>query len=65
MEKLTTNVIAENVLSQVDLEGNHYQLLKDIIDHYVDGSTLNRSDGCIRSCCRNLYAKKTTKGCRL
>ena len=49
MEDLTANVIAKNMLSQVDSEGHHYQVIKDIINHYADGSALKRSDGFIRS----------------
>ena len=62
MEKLTTNVIAENMLYQVDSDGHQYQVLKEISGHSADGSTLNRSDGFIKSRDRNLHAKKTTRG---
>ena len=32
-EEVSANVIAENILSQVDAEGNHSQILKEISDH--------------------------------
>ena len=61
---MTANVIAENILSQVDSEGHHYQVLKDISDHSMDGIALKRSDIFIRICDRNLHAKKKTRGCK-
>ena len=39
-EELTANVISENMLSQVYSEGHHYQVIKDISDHYADESAL-------------------------
>ena len=65
MEELAENLIAENMLSQVDSEGHHYQLLKEISDHSVDRSALNRSDGFIRSRGGNIHAKKKTRGWKL
>lgn len=48
-EELTANVIAENMLSDVDSEGYHYQLLSEIVDHKKDGSAILKSNGFIRS----------------
>ena len=64
-EDLTANMIAENMLSQVDSEGNHYQELKETSDHSADVSTLKRSNVFIRSRDRNLHAKNTTRGWKL
>jgi len=36
VENYTANVIAENVVSQVDAEGHEYLLLKEIVDHRKD-----------------------------
>ena len=58
-------MIADNMLSQVDSEGNHYQLINDISDHSVDGSSLKRRDVFIRSHVGNLHANKTTRGWKL
>ena len=58
-------MISENMLSQVDSEGHHYQVLKEMSDHYADGSELKRSDGFIRSCGGNLHGNKTTRCCKL
>ena len=32
-EQLAANIIAENVMSQVDSEGHHYQELTEVNDH--------------------------------
>ena len=64
-EELTANTIAENMLYQVDLEGHHYQVLTDIIDHSVNCSAFKRSNGCIRIHDENLHAKKKTRGWEL
>ena len=36
MEKLTANVITENIMAQIDAEGNRQMLLREIIDHRCD-----------------------------
>ena len=64
-EELTSNVITENMISHVDSEGHHYQVIKDISDHSADGSALKRSNIFIRSRNGNLHAKKTTRGWKL
>ena len=64
-EELTANVIAENMLSQVDSEVHHYQVLNHISDHSADGSALKRIYLFIRSRGGNLHAKKTTRGWKL
>ena len=64
-EDLTTNVVSDIMLYQVDSEGHHYQVLKDISYHSAYGSALKRSDVFIRNCSRNLQAKRTTRGWKL
>ena len=64
-KRLIENVISENMLSQVYLEEHNYQVLKEISDHYADGSALKRSNVFIRNRGGNLYPKKTTRGCKL
>ena len=39
-KELTTNIIAESMLAQVDYGGHHYQLLKKITDHRKDRSEI-------------------------
>ena len=43
-EKLEDNIIAENILSQVDSEGHHYQVLTEVTDHKNDYSAINKVD---------------------
>ena len=39
------NLIAENMYSQVDEEGQQYTLMSEIIDHKSDGKALSKDDG--------------------
>lgn len=64
-EELTANVIAENMLSNCDSEGHHYQLLQEISDHKKDGSAIRISNGFIESKGGKRTAKKTTRGWKL
>ena len=41
----TANLIAENLYSQVDEEGNLYSIMSEITDHKSDGSAVRRDDG--------------------
>ena len=59
------NLISENMLSQLESEGNHFQELKNISDDYADGVALKRSDGFIRSHGGNLHANKKTRSWKL
>ena len=36
-EQLIANMIAENVLSQVDPEGHHYQVMTEVTEHNREG----------------------------
>ena len=65
MEDLTENVIADNMLYQVDSEGHHYQVQKEVRDHSSDGNTLKRRNRFIKSRGKNLHAEKKTRGCKL
>ena len=62
---MKANMIAENMLSQVDSYGHHYQVIKDISDHSADGSALSSNDGFIRSRGGNIKAKKTARCLKL
>ena len=61
-EELQYNFIAENMMSQIDSEGHHYQLLAEISDHYSDATAISKSNGCIQSKNDNAVPKKTTRG---
>ena len=62
---LTANQIAEAMYSQIDNEGHHFQLLREITDHKSDGNAIAISDGFIRSKNGNEVPKKTTAGWKL
>ncbi|GFH50498.1 hypothetical protein CTEN210_06974 [Chaetoceros tenuissimus] len=44
-EEIAANVIAENMLSQVDVEGHHFQILKEISDHKKNWNAISVSEG--------------------
>jgi hypothetical protein len=58
------NIIARNMLSMCDEEGNQYLLLKHIVDHKKEESAVPKSDAFIWIRGRK-YPKKTTKGWKL
>jgi hypothetical protein len=62
--KYSTNVIAENMWDQCDIDGNQYQLLDAIIDHKLDGHAVKHADGFVTVNGRK-HMKKTTKGWQL
>ena len=44
-EQLAANIITENMLSQVDSGGHHYQVLTEVTDHKKDDSAIAKVDG--------------------
>jgi hypothetical protein len=60
------NIIAEALYAQVDVDGNRYLLLKEIIDHKKDQSALSREEWTSGNenpqGSRNPARKPTTKG---
>jgi len=44
METLSSNIVAENLLSQVDQDGHREMLLDEIIDHQKDATALSDAD---------------------
>ena len=61
-EQLSANIIAENMMSQVDSEGHRYQVLTEVTDHKKDDSDISKVDGFIKSISENLHRKKKTCG---
>ncbi len=61
-EELQYNVIAENMMSQIDSEGHHYQILSEISDHKSDATAIKQCDGFIHSKNGNKVPKMTTRG---
>ena len=62
---LTANIIAQNMLSQVDTEGHHFQLLQEIVDHRSDGRAIKKSNGYHISQSGSRKPKITTVGWKL
>ena len=62
MEEMTANHIAENMLSQVYSEGNHFLFIKDITDHCKDSSYINKTDNFLNVKSGNLHVNHTTRG---
>ena len=44
-EQLAANIIDENMMSQVDSERHHYQVLTEVTDHKNDDSAIAKVDG--------------------
>ena len=59
-EQLVDNIIAENMMSQVDSEGYHYQVLTEVTDHKKDDSAIAKVGGFIESSIGNLQQKMMT-----
>ena len=47
-ETLVANIMAENILSQVDSEGQHYQVLTEVTYHKKDDSDITNVGGFIK-----------------
>ena len=63
MEQLTNNIIAGNILSKVDSEGCHYQVVTKVTDHKRYDSAITKVEGFIRSSNGNLHWKRNNRGC--
>ena len=59
------NLIAENIYSQVDAEGNSYSIMSEIIDHESDGSAVQKDDGLEVTKDGSTRPRRTTKGWKL
>ena len=64
-EQLLANTIAENMMSQVDSEGHHYQVLTEVTDHKKDDIDISKVGGFIKSSSDNLHRKRTNSGWKL
>ena len=61
-EQLAANIIAENILSQVDSEGHHYQVFTEVTANKRYGISIANVDGFINSSSGILHRKTTTCG---
>jgi len=59
IDSYTANAIAEAMYSQVDDEGHHHLIIKEIIDHRKDGSAVHIDDGMVPGTQQKRW---TTKG---
>ena len=59
------NVIAENLYSQIDLEGHQFLVLEKISDHRKDGTAIEVSDGFTIGSNGDRQPKKKTRGWEL
>ena len=57
-EQLAANIIAENMMSQVDSEGHKYQVLTEVTDHKKDDSDIAKVNSFIKSSSVNLHRKR-------
>jgi hypothetical protein len=60
-DEFTTNVIAENMYAQCDIEDRQYNLMEGISDHKTDGHTIEPVDMYIKYG-SNKKVRETTKG---
>ena len=64
-EQLRANKIAENMILQVDSEGNHYQVFTEITCHKRYDSKIAKVDGFIKYSNWHLNLKRNTHGYKL
>jgi hypothetical protein len=59
-DEYTTNVIAENMYAQCDIEGRQYNLMEGIVDHKTDGYAIEPADIYINHGSNKKVSKTTT-----
>jgi hypothetical protein len=64
-DNFTANIIAENLYSQVDSEGNSYSVLNEIVDHKSDRTAVMKDDGYEVTKDGLEHPKQTTRGWKL
>ena len=62
VETYTANIIAENIMSNIDNEGNLFVLLDEIIDHREHDGAFQEADAYIETKSGTNRLKRTTKG---
>jgi len=62
IQEYTTNLIAENMLSQSDAEGGRDMIFKEIVDHRVADTAIKKEDGFTVGFNGNVHPKKTMCG---
>ena len=64
-KRYSANIVAENIYSQCDSEGNQYLVLKEIVDHKSVESALHVDGGYTVGRNGKLHPKATTRGWKL
>jgi hypothetical protein len=64
-DKFMANIIAENLYSQVNSEGNSYSILDEIVDHKSDRTAVSKDDGYNVAKDGTLRPKQTMRGWKL
>ena len=65
IQQLIANIIPENMPSQVDSEGHHYQVFNEVNFEKIDGRAIIKMDDLINFSNGNLHQKKNTNSCKL
>jgi hypothetical protein len=65
MEAIAANLIAENMLSQVDDEGGRYSVLNKIVDHRTNGHVIFKEDGFMEDRQGRRHLQITMRDCNL
>ena len=65
LDNMSANIIAENLLSQVDEEGNRQMMIDEIIDHRVDATAIPITNGSYTTKNGLTRKKRTTRGWEL
>jgi hypothetical protein len=65
VEELTANIIAENLIAQVDEEGHRQMMLEEIIDHRTTQEAIPKSQGTYLNQYGVRRQKRTTRGWEL
>jgi hypothetical protein len=60
-DEYTTNVIAENMYAQCDIDDSQYNLMKCVVDHKANGHAVKPAEIYIKHG-SNKQVRKTTKG---
>ena len=61
-EVMTVNLIAKNILAQVDDNGHVHMMLDEIEDHRVLQDAVKRNEGTYKTSQGTIRKKRTTKG---
>ena len=62
VEAITANIIAENILSQIDEEGHRQLMLDEIVDHRTTKDAIPKSEGTYETTYGVTRKKRTTRG---